>query len=205
MTLKNYYDLSQNPGRYSKFIIKHIKNDDTGAECYFFKDVSSEKYTLMFCGTQNILDALMDSLFFKTNHEKGYPIEVHTGFNLQYQSIKKEIEDFIYQNNVIDLHVVGHSLGSALGTLFLLDNIKKYYSGIFFGCPNVFNKYGKIFFDIFFSKTVVYYKNVNDIITYLPFKFMDYYTGSNIIKLGKFNLFKMLNLNKEHHNYNIKE
>lgn len=112
-----------------------------------FKSRSDDSYILAFKGTSSSLDALVDG-----EAESVHPpfaiegVEVHRGFLEYYNRFHESIWADLTPLNISQLYVTGHSMGSAISTLFCYDS---YYNHpdlsskirhINFASPRVGNK-----------------------------------------------------------------
>jgi hypothetical protein len=216
LTTKQLFNLSQTwvKGNWEKYTAEYginnvaeIKSDLTGA----YVNVGQNQFgtIVVFKGTEptSFKDIISDCLFFKAIIPEGIHlnpfVRVHLGFLNQYMSVRKELLSLLsdqYQNILF----ISHSLGAALSTLCMYDLKLKGYqkiSGALFASPRVGNIVFKQRFNSMMQDKVLSYKNVNDFVTYIPFDFLGFFSVKTIIKLGKFNFFKLFNVAKEHLNY----
>lgn len=202
MTAKDYWFLTTQWDLYHRlFHLKDteiIENNETGAYCVlgFYYDT----LIISFKGTElSLKDILTDMLFVKSiiPYNKVNPlIKVHSGFLLQYLSIRNQLKKFIEnqikisnKNEKLKIKIIGHSLGAALGTLCILDLQYNYkdnldLSAVVFGSPRIGNKYFKKSFEGRIKKFDSY-QNVNDLVCKIPLRMMGFEHVGNIIKIDR--------------------
>lgn len=186
----------------------------TGAYCNIGIDFN-KNLIICFKGTELKLNDILSDLLFKKmvipyNNMTNKKIKVHSGFLLQYLSLRKEIHNFLLSfQDYGNIYITGHSLGAALATLCILDieynfNLSALITCKIFGTPRIGNKYFKKSFEnrmFSFKHFFLSYQNVNDIITKLPLKIMGFKHVDKIIKIGKLRWWFPFSI-KQHLNYN---
>lgn len=113
-----------------------LDNKETDCQCYFFIDNLLNHIYIVFRGTSSFKDILTDLYVIQSYHN--YKTKVHKGFLEQYLSLKKSIEEILY-NFRDDYKIIccGHSLGGALAILLAFDYK---YDCITIGAPRVGDK-----------------------------------------------------------------
>ncbi|TBV01089.1 lipase family protein [Phytopseudomonas dryadis] len=93
---------------------------------------------IAFRGTQTVADAVTDAHCDLQRGPSTWP--VHAGFNNTFMSMRDEVMQFLRGKNPSAIHLVGHSLGSAIATL-MADHLSELGAGSVklytFGCPRV--------------------------------------------------------------------
>jgi hypothetical protein len=151
----------------------------TSTYCYFAYDVENKHHVLAFEGSQDLRDWLIDFDFIKLVPYKDHPTaKVHAGFWHAYTSVRENIHNTIYYNNVSRLFITGHSLGGALATLSSLD-ISESLSGfelfmVNLGGPRVGNKE---YAELYNSQNIEHFRITHgtDPVPHLPPMIFGYY------------------------------
>lgn len=142
-------------------------------------------------GSNDIMDWIYNFMYrFKVvpyNRDKK-DIKVHKGFYKSYQLVREAIHEYVEENGVKSVIVMGQSHGAAVATLMALDvqyNFPKTVVGCMTtGSPRVGNKS----FVESYNKRVpntLRFRIGNDPVTTLPFKFMGFSHVSSEIRIGK--------------------
>lgn len=164
LCLLSYYNNLNYPN--SKF----INNLETDTQCYIFNCLN-EIY-IVFRGTDSIKDWKHD-IDIRTIKPYNNNIRIHNGFYKQYESIKDNIYNSIYNIKNKKLHILGHSLGGALAYICAVDifyNFNNPNINVFtIGSPRPGNDIFKDFFNKYIKKSIRY-KNKGDIVTKLPLR-----------------------------------
>lgn len=184
-------DWDKNAKEFNIKTINRIENKVTGAFCHI--GIRDDLLIVCFKGTElKCNDIITDMMFAKMRipYDLMPPkIKVHSGFIMQYHSIRAKILKVIsaYNQNY-KIYVIGHSLGGSLATLCILDiqynfNIN-FLRGYAFGSPRVGNKHFRKSFngrvDRFFNIQIK-----NDWVCKLPLWIMGFRHVGKIIKKGK--------------------
>jgi triacylglycerol lipase len=180
-----------------------IEDKLSGAYCIIGKCIKNDTLIIRFKGTEfKFNDIITDLLFAKKRipYDNMNPkIKVHTGFIIQYLTIRDRILECVRYYKNLNIVVIGHSLGAALATLCVLDLQYNFHpeslSGVVFGSPRVGNKE----FVRSFNGRVRNFKNIqlkNDWITHLPLKTWGFDHVDKEIKIGKNRMYS------EHNVYN---
>lgn len=125
---------------------------------------------LVIRGTKKLADVVtdLDATWVKPNGTR-----VHSGFNAVFESLKPQLEEFFIGYHPTCVHIVGHSLGGAIGTL-VAEWIKtkgkatevQLYT---FGCPRVgLSRYADVFTELVNAGNVYRVFNPTDIIPMVP-------------------------------------
>jgi len=125
---------------------------------------------LVIRGTKKAADLLTDANAFwiKPNGTR-----VHSGFNKVFESLKLQLELFFRGFHPACVHIVGHSLGGAIGTLVAewikvknkAANVKLYT----FGCPRVgLSRYADVCTDLVEVDNIYRVYNPTDVIPMVP-------------------------------------
>ncbi len=113
----------------------------------------------------------------------------HRGFLRVWTSVKNEVLRFIENRKYKSIYIIGFSHGAALAVLCyelayeLRSDIRSSLFGFGFGCPRVLwgpfrNRARKIWSNF----TVI--RNIDDIVTHVPFAFLGYFHVGKMIKIG---------------------
>jgi hypothetical protein len=112
---------------------------------------------------------------------------IHSGFQLAYESVEKQIDATLQELRNIPLYITGHSLGAALATVatqrlqrnpWVADKIAACYT---FGSPRV----GDQHYDIEFKAPVYRVVNTTDVVTVIPLLAMGYVHIGDVRYLGR--------------------
>ena len=110
--------------------------------CYACLQDRGTDYLLMFAGSHNIPDYLLDLLAFPAPATMdGIPGEVHSGFLDAWGFLQcRTLQLLGYPNAAKPITIIGHSLGSAIGTLcsgYLVNQGYKVEKAYLLGSPRV--------------------------------------------------------------------
>jgi len=147
-----------------------IENNDISC----FMAVCSDFVVVSFRGTD---PSLVKNILTDANalQDKDILGEVHSGFRNALQQVGSELFKAVYKyvNQRTPLWITGHSLGSALATLFVASVACKGYkvSGVYtFGQPRVGGKTFKKNYQDLLGNSHFRFINNNDVVTRLPLK-----------------------------------
>jgi len=132
-----------------------------------------DELVILFKGSDSREDWQANFAFLRTPYrDMPIPFKVHRGFISRY----KEVRDLMLSTAYVDKPVIvaGHSHGGALALLCYEDimfNLDVDVRCVTFGCPRVFSWEARATgrFD-----RVTMYRNLFDIVTYIPFLIMGY-------------------------------
>lgn len=157
---------------------------ETNAQMYIWKD--GRTLHVVFRGTQEKYDALVDLDIIRSYLFPSTDILVHSGFLKQFRSLEHYIiiEIVTIYNNIDTIHFSGHSLGAAVATLAAAyyGNMYKPHKKIIchtIGSPRVGNKA----FTEFFAKNVdeeIRITNVKDPVPLIPMSFLYMHVSNSI-------------------------
>jgi triacylglycerol lipase len=181
--------------------------DQTYTTSSFYFENRNQCLYFAFSGTSNLKDIAYDLTFCKKvipYDNNSTDIRVHGGFLTKYKNeFRYMCHTKIKENdNIKDIVITGHSLGGAIATLCAVDlqyNFNnKNITCVTFGSPRVGNQ---AFTDSYIKRVPDTYRivNGNDLITHLPFKFLDYIHVCEGIIIGKYQEIPSFK------NHNIKE
>jgi hypothetical protein len=131
---------------------------------------------IAFRGTQpsNIKDFLVDALVFPIEWEGAG--RVHTGFLGSYNSIEKQLHNWLKPHKDRTIYFTGHSLGGALATLAAA--LVPGSNLVTFGSPRVGNQK---FVEMFNGRTIYRYVNDADIVARVPTDFTSTRLGDYLL------------------------
>jgi hypothetical protein len=161
-------------------VIETFWDHRTSTFCYFGRINNNGDHVLVFEGSQDEKDLLIDLKFVKLVPYKQHPTaKVHSGFWNAYTSIREEIHTLISSKDITSLFVTGHSLGGALATLASLDIIEERLlaniSMVSIGAPRVGNpEYASIYSSLMGSNSYFRLTHALDPIVHLPYLSLDY-------------------------------
>lgn len=197
-----YFDTPKGPEgyvHYDKISIKAIyRKINLETVVQIFKGntaATNNKFIIAFRGTYSILDALTDADFilvpWKESHSKqlGADVRVHDGFYTFYKAIKPPLKGVLEKlPQGSQLYITGHSLGSAIATLFQFDLLlggldqlanKFQYQQINFACPRAGNwDFAQAYRNYDQGKTFRIV-NYEDIVPCVPLNEMDFFHAAD--------------------------
>lgn len=149
-------------------MISTFWDSETSTYAYFLYDVMNDHHVLVFEGSQDANDFMIDLQFSKLIPYKSHPTaKVHSGFWKAYTSIREEILGLMV--GVDTLLVTGHSLGGALSTIAGLDIMEELnFTNVYittFGSPRVGNE---DFVKLFVKLNVFRITHGQDPVVHLP-------------------------------------
>jgi triacylglycerol lipase len=125
---------------------------------------------LVIRGTKKAADWITDANAFWV---KPNGTRVHSGFNRVFESLKPQLENFFTGYQPACIHIVGHSLGGAVGTLIAewvketnkATNVKLYT----FGCPRVgLSRYADVCTELVGDDNIYRVYNPTDVVPMVP-------------------------------------
>ncbi len=166
-------------------LIKTFNAPETDTQAFLAE--SNDGYAVLaFRGTEisRKQDVMIDAKAMRVSVLEG---RIHSGFQIAYDSVAKEIEECVLKLKDIPLYVTGHSLGAALATvatqrlehnLKIREMIAACYT---FGSPRV----GDQHYDIEFKSPIYRVVNTTDVVTVIPLLAMGYIHIGDIRYLGR--------------------
>jgi len=163
------------------------------------------EYTTLEGGASYAIESFRGSLYIYFEHSNGstdwknnldFPARCngsfcyHRGFLKVWNSIKERILEHIKNPEFKEIHIIGYSHGAALAVLCYeiayreRADIRSSLFGYGFGCPRVLWGFGRKRAKKIWSNFSVI-RNINDIVTHLPFAFLGYYHIGKMLKIGK--------------------
>jgi hypothetical protein len=170
----------------NSLIYDFISNEKTDIQCGLVLDKNSNSLSIVFKGTDSLINCYYDLLFLK-RHIDLKNVQIHNGFFDQiisiYDELINKIKNILLLYKKLSIFITGHSAGAGQGTIFAYLLSKIYTSKIIklitFGGPKIGNFYWYEEFNKI--KNIIHYRitNEGDIITKIPN--LDYYhVGINI-------------------------
>lgn len=131
----------------------------------------SDDALLVIRGTKKLADWITDA---KAYWVKPNGTRIHSGFNSVFESLKPQLETFFTSYHPSCVHIIGHSLGGAIGTLvaeWIKTNNKATSVNLYtFGCPRVgLSRYAETFTNFLLETDKVFrVYNPTDVIPMVP-------------------------------------
>ena len=125
---------------------------------------------LVIRGTKKLADWITDANAF---YVKPNGTRIHSGFNKVFESLRPQLDAFFAGYHPGCVHIIGHSLGGAIGTLVgewikatnKAATIKLYT----FGCPRVgLSRYADVFTNLIKEENIYRVYNPTDVIPMVP-------------------------------------
>ena len=125
---------------------------------------------LVIRGTKKFADIISDANAFWV---KPNGTRVHKGFNRVFESLKPQLDTFFINHHPACVHIIGHSLGGAIGTLAAewikttnkATSVKLYT----FGCPRVgLSRYADVFTNLVGEDNIYRVYNPTDVVPMVP-------------------------------------
>lgn len=164
-------------------LIRSFYSRETDTQAFLAKN--DEFAVLAFRGTETAkkVDIKIDIQASRLSVLEG---RVHTGFNLAYDSVAKDVEKSVLTVEGLPLYITGHSLGAALATVATQrlehnPRIREMIAACYtFGSPRVGNSH----YDMEFKSPIYRVVNNTDIVTVIPLLAMGYIHIGDVRYLG---------------------
>lgn len=164
-------------------LIRTFYSRETDTQAFLAKN--DEFAVLAFRGTETTkkVDIKIDIQASKLSVLEG---KVHTGFNVAYDSVAKDVEKSVLGVKGLPLYITGHSLGAALATVATQrlehnPRIREMIAACYtFGSPRVGNSH----YDMEFKSPIYRVVNNTDIVTVIPLLTMGYIHIGDVRYLG---------------------
>jgi hypothetical protein len=173
---------------------KIISKDHTQLYVYLVKDGTR---VFSFQGTNGVEDWITNLFAIlwpsRIHHDLVKGVMIHAGFDLDWCPIEKTVLDLVAQYGVDKVIFAGHSKGAALARRALFEMVWKYGKQVptfMFGEPNGGNEQYYCDSELCQSylSSAFSFKNNNDIVTNVPWKWLGYYSPQRIqVSSGKEN------------------
>jgi len=166
---------------------KFISDTKTDLQAGIALSTTNKRITVVFRGTDSLQDWAYNVHFVKKHISDG--IRVHKGFyqllhtNHVFETLSACLHDLSEQYPEYDIYVTGHSLGSALATIFGFEYACSSCQNVIvvsFASPRVGNKAFRKSFDSIPNLKHYRISNARDIVTAIPFGFNYQHVGYNI-------------------------
>lgn len=162
------------------------------------------EYSTYENGASFAIDIICDSLYIYFEHSNGivdwknnldFPKRCggcfcyHRGFLRVWNGIKDKVLKYIENPSFKKIYIVGYSHGAALAVLCyemayrVRGDIRSSLFGYGFGCPRVLWGFGRKRAKSIWNGFLVV-RNIDDIVTHVPFAFWGYYHVGEMLKIG---------------------